>query len=169
MTHATGGIFFHKHETRHAEPEGKPPSGPNSMGVTNVRGFREFLTRGNLVELAIAVVIGTAFTAVVTAVVVDLITPLIAAIAGKPDFNSLTFTINHSTFRYGAFFNALITFLIIAAVVYFLVVKPMAALLARMTRNKEATERDCPECLSSIPMAATRCKYCTTVVTPTVG
>ena len=104
----------------------------------------------------------------VTAIVVDLITPLIAAIAGKPDFNSLTFTINHSTFRYGAFFNALITFLIIAAVVYFLVVKPMAALLARMTRNKEATERDCPECLSSIPMAATRCKYCTAVVAPTV-
>lgn len=138
------------------------------MGVPYVKGFREFLTRGNLVELAVAVVIGTAFTAVVTAVVVDIITPLIAAIGGKPDFNSLTFTINHSTFRYGAFFNALISFLIIAAVVYFLVVKPMAALLARMTRNKEATERDCPECLSSIPIAATRCKYCTAEVAPTV-
>jgi large conductance mechanosensitive channel len=138
------------------------------MGVTHVKGFREFLTRGNLVELAVAVVIGTAFTAVVAAVVADLITPLIAAIGGKPDFSSLTFTINHSTFRYGAFINALITFLIIAAVVYFLVVKPMAALLARMDRTKAATERDCPECLSSIPMAAHRCKYCTAEVAPTV-
>jgi large conductance mechanosensitive channel len=136
------------------------------MGVTHVKGFREFLTRGNLVELAIAVVIGTAFTAVVTAIVADVITPLIAAIGGKPDFASLTFTINHSTFRYGALFNALISFLIIAAVVYFLVVKPMAALLARMDRNKAATERDCPECLSSIPLAARRCKYCTAQVTP---
>ena len=133
-----------------------------------MKGFREFLTRGNLVELAIAVVIGTAFTAVVTAVVVDLITPLIAAIAGKPDFSSHPFTINHTTFRSGAYFNALISFLIIAAVVYFLVVKPMAALLTRLDRNKAATERDCPECLSSIPIAATRCKYCTVEVTPTV-
>ena len=138
------------------------------MGVTHVKGFREFLTRGNLVDLAVAVVIGTAFTAVVAALVADVITPLIAAIAGKPDFSSLTFTINHSTFRYGAFFNALISFLIIAAVVYFLVVKPMAALLARSTRVKEATERDCPECLSSIPIAARRCKYCTADVAPAV-
>src|SRR5215469_2727279 len=119
------------------------------MGVTHVKGFREFLARGNLVDLAVAVVIGTAFTAVVAALVADLITPLIAAIFGKPDFNSLTFTINHSTFRYGAFFNALISFLSIAAVVYFLIVTPMAALLSRMSRNKAATERDCPECLSS--------------------
>jgi large conductance mechanosensitive channel len=138
------------------------------MGVPYVKGFREFLIRGNLVELAVAVVIGLAFTAVVTAVVTDLITPLIAAIGGKPDFNSLTFTINHSTFRYGAFFNALISFLIIAAVVYFLAVKPMAALLARMSRNKEATERDCPQCLSPLPKAATRCQYCTADVAPTV-
>ena len=134
-----------------------------------MKGFREFITRGNLVELAVAVVIGTAFTAVVAALVADVITPLIAAIAGKPDFSSLTFTINHSTFRYGAFFNALISFLIIAAVVYFLIVKPMAALLARSTRVKEATERDCPECLSSIPIAARRCKYCTAEVAPAVG
>ena len=134
-----------------------------------MKGFREFLTRGNLVELAVAVVIGTAFTAVVTALVADVITPLIAAIFGKPDFSSLTFTINHSTFRYGAFFNALISFLIIAAVVYFLIVKPMAALLARLSRTKEATERDCPECLSSIPIAARRCKYCTAEVAPAVG
>ena len=134
-----------------------------------MKGFREFITRGNLVELAVAVVIGTAFTAVVAALVADVITPLIAAIFGKPDFSSLTFTINHSTFRYGAFLNALISFLIIALVVYFLVVKPMAALLARLTRTKEATERDCPECLSSIPIAAQRCKYCTAEVAPAVG
>ena len=129
-------------------------------------GFRKFLFRGNLIDLAVAVVIGVAFNAVIQALIADIITPLIAAIGGKPDFNSLTFTINHSTFRYGAFFNALISFLIIAAVVYFLVLKPLAALLARMTRNKEATERDCPECLSSIPIAATRCKYCTAEVSP---
>jgi large conductance mechanosensitive channel len=139
------------------------------MGVSHVKGFREFLTRGNLVELAVAVVIGTAFTAVVAAVVADVITPLIAAIGGKPDFAALTFTINHSTFRYGALINALITFLIIAAVVYFLVVKPIAALLVRMDRTKAATERDCPECLSSIPIAARRCKYCTAEVVPAVG
>ena len=132
------------------------------------KDFREFAVKGNVIDLAVAVVIGTAFTAVVAALVADVITPLIAAIAGKPDFSSLTFTINHSTFRYGAFFNALISFLIIAAVVYFLVVKPMAALLARSTRVKEATERDCPECLSSIPIAARRCKYCTADVAPAV-
>ncbi len=131
-----------------------------------MKGFRDFITRGNLVELAVAVVIGTAFTAVVTAVVADFITPLIAAIGGKPDFGALTFTINHSTFSYGAFFNALISFLIVAAVVYFLVVKPMGALLERVTRAKAATTRDCPECLSSIPIAARRCMYCTSEVSP---
>jgi large conductance mechanosensitive channel len=119
-----------------------------------------------MIELAIAVVIGTAFTAIVTAVVADLITPLIAAIGGKPDFGALAFTINHSTFKYGAFFNALITFLIIAAVVYFLIVAPMARITARFAKKVEATTRDCPECLSSIPIAATRCMYCTTQVPP---
>jgi large conductance mechanosensitive channel len=131
-----------------------------------VKGFRDFITRGNLIDLAVAVVIGTAFTAVVTAVVADLITPLIAAIGGQPNFANLTFTIHHSTFKYGAFFNALITFLIIAAVVYFLIVSPMARITARFAKKVEATTRDCPECLSSIPLAATRCMYCTTVVAP---
>ena len=131
-----------------------------------MKGFREFITRGNLLELAIAVVIGTAFTAVVTALVADLITPLIAAIAGKPDFSKLTFTVNHSTFLYGSFINALLSFLIIAAVVYFLIVAPMARITARFKRVAEATTRDCPECLSTIPIAATRCMYCTTVVSP---
>ena len=131
-----------------------------------MKGFRDFITRGNMIELAIAVVIGTAFTAVVTAVVADLITPLIAAIGGKPNFSGLYFTINHSKFLYGSFFNALITFLIIAAVVYFLIVAPMAKVMARFAKKVEATTRDCPECLSSIPIAATRCMYCTTVVAP---
>jgi large conductance mechanosensitive channel len=131
-----------------------------------VKGFRSFLMRGNLIELAIAVVIGTAFTAIVTAIVKDLITPLIAAIGGKPDFSRLTFTVNHSTFSYGDFINALVSFAIIAAVVYFLIVAPVARFTTRLTRNKAATERDCPECLSAIPVAATRCKYCTAVVTP---
>jgi large conductance mechanosensitive channel len=122
--------------------------------------------RGNLIDLAVAVVIGTAFTAIVTAIVKDLITPLIAAIGGKPNFGSLSFTIHHSTFLYGDFVNALVSFVIIAAVVYYLIVAPMASVATRMTRHKAATERDCPECLSSIPVAATRCKYCTAVVRP---
>ena len=131
-----------------------------------MKGFRSFLMRGNLIELAVAVVIGTAFTAIVTAIVKDLITPLIAALGGQPDFSRLRFTVNHSTFAYGDFFNALVTFVIIAAVVYFLIVAPVARLTTRLTRNRAATERDCPECLSVIPVAATRCKYCTAVVTP---
>jgi len=131
-----------------------------------VKGFRDFITRGNMIDLAVAVVIGTAFTAVVTAIVTDLITPLVAAIVGKPSFASLSFTVNHSKFAYGAFFNALLTFLIVAAVVYFLIVAPMARITARFARKVDATTRDCPECLSSIPIAATRCMYCTTVVAP---
>ena len=138
------------------------------MGVMSVKGFREFLTRGNLLELAVAVIIGTAFTAVVMAIVKDLITPLIAAIWKQPNFSSLTFTVHGSKFLYGDFINALLTFVIIAAVVYFLIVLPMAKLITRLERNKEATERDCPECLSAIPIAATRCKYCTVEVAPPI-
>jgi large conductance mechanosensitive channel len=119
-----------------------------------------------MIDLAVAVVIGTAFTAVVTAIVGDLITPLVAAIVGKPSFANLYFTINKSKFLYGSFFNALLTFLIVAAVVYFLIVAPMAKFTARFAKKVEATTRDCPECLSSIPIAATRCMYCTSVVTP---
>ena len=132
-----------------------------------MKGFRDFLTRGNLIDLAVAVVIGTAFTAVVTAVVKDFITPLIGAIwGGKKNFENLTFTINGSVFNYGDLINAVLTFLIIAAVVYFLIVAPMAKWLVRLQRHKEATERDCPECLSSIPIAASRCAYCTVEVPP---
>ncbi|MEP7022479.1 MAG: large conductance mechanosensitive channel protein MscL [Actinomycetota bacterium] len=129
-------------------------------------GFKNFLLRGNLVELAVAVVIGVAFSAIVTALVTDIITPLIAAIGGKPDFSKLVFTINHSKFLYGAFINAVLSFAIIAAVVYFLVVTPVSRLLALRTREQAATERECPECLSQIPIAAKRCMFCTAPVLP---
>jgi len=129
-------------------------------------GFRKFLMRGNLVELAVAVVIGVAFNAVIQALISDIITPLIAAIAGKPNFGALTFTINHSKFTYGSFINALLSFVIIAAVVYFLIVSPMARVMARVDRNKEASTRQCPQCLSDIPVGATRCMYCTSEVPP---
>ena len=131
-----------------------------------MKGFRNFLLRGNLVELAVAFVIGVAFAAVVTALVKDLITPLIAAIGGQPDFSELSFTVNKSKFAYGDFINELVAFLIIAAVVYFLVVAPMVRLLAYTQRKQEASDRECPQCLSEIPIAATRCRYCTAVVTP---
>jgi len=131
-----------------------------------VKGFRDFISRGNVIDLAVAVVIGTAFTAVVTAVVNDLIGPLIAAIGGQPDFSKLTFTVHKSHFLYGSVVNALITFLIIAAVVYYLIVAPLAKITARFHRQAEVTTRDCPECLSTIPIAATRCMYCTAQVAP---
>jgi large conductance mechanosensitive channel len=134
-----------------------------------VKGFRQFLIRGNLIDLAVAVVIGTAFTAVVTALVADVITPLIAAIAGKPNFSGLSFRVHNSTFAYGSFINAALSFLIVATVVYFLIVAPVAKITTRLTRNRAATERDCPECLSAIPVAARRCKYCTAEVAPIVG
>jgi large conductance mechanosensitive channel len=131
-----------------------------------VKGFRDFISRGSVIDLAIAVVIGTAFTAVVTALVTDLITPLIAAIAGKPNFSQLAFTLRTSKFMYGSFVNAVLAFLIIAAVVYYLIVAPMSRITARFQKAAEVTTRDCPECLSTIPMAATRCMYCTAQVTP---
>jgi large conductance mechanosensitive channel len=131
-----------------------------------MEGFKKFLLRGNLVDLAVAVVIGVAFNAVIQALIADLITPIISAIFGKPSFSNLTFTVNHSTFKYGSFINALLSFLIIAAVVYFLVVVPAGKVLEIAARKKEASERDCPECLSEIPIAATRCMYCTAQVPP---
>jgi large conductance mechanosensitive channel len=131
-----------------------------------VKGFRAFINRGNLISLAIAIVIGTAFTAMVTALVADLITPLIAAVGGQPNFSTLKFTVHRSTFNYGSFLNAVLSFLIIAAVVYYLIVAPSVKLSARLTRHEEATTRDCPECLSTIPIAASRCMYCTAQVPP---
>jgi large conductance mechanosensitive channel len=131
-----------------------------------VGGFRKFLFRGNLIDLAVAVVIGVAFNAVVQALITDIITPLIAAAGGKPNFASLTFTVNKSHFLYGSFINAALSFVIIAAVVYYLIVGPAARITDLANRNKAATERDCPECLQSIPVGAKRCMYCTAGVPP---
>jgi large conductance mechanosensitive channel len=134
-----------------------------------LREFRAFVLRGNMVDLAVAVVIGTAFTAVVNAFVADLITPLIAAVGGEPDFGDLAFTINGSRFAYGHFLNALLTFLLVATVVFFLVVKPVNALMAALAPDEpepEAPTRPCPQCLSQIPRAATRCAFCTGEVAP---
>ena len=130
------------------------------------QGFRNFVLRGNVIDLAIAVVIGTAFGAVVSAIVKDLLTPLIAAIVGKPDFSSLSFTINNSRFLYGDVLNALISFVAIALVVYYAVVMPLNRLAQARSATAEVTTRECPECLSSIPKAAHRCSFCTSVVTP---
>jgi large conductance mechanosensitive channel len=126
-------------------------------------GFRKFLLRGNLVDLAVAVVIGAAFATVVAALTKDFITPLLAAIGGKPDFSGLFFTVNKSKFMYGDFINAAIAFLIVAAVLYFLVVVPFAKLLERFkpTPEEPAPVRDCPHCLSSVPQAAAVCAFCT--------
>jgi large conductance mechanosensitive channel len=131
-----------------------------------LKEFRQFILRGSLVDLATAVVIGTAFTAVVNAVVKDLITPLIAAIGGKPDFGRLAFTINGSRFAYGDFLNALLAFLIVAAVVFFLVIKPVNTLLDRFRPEPKVDQetRECPECLSDIPVGARRCAFCTSGV-----
>jgi large conductance mechanosensitive channel len=136
-----------------------------------LKEFRQFIMRGNVVDLAVAVVIGVAFGAVVTALVADLITPLVAAIFGKPSFAGLSFEINKSTFLYGAFINAVFSFLVIAAAIFFLVVKPLNTLAARRAAGEpEAapTTRDCPECLSEIPIGAHRCAYCTSAV-PAAG
>jgi large conductance mechanosensitive channel len=133
-----------------------------------LKEFREFILRGNLIELAVAVVLGTAFGAVVTALVKDLVTPLIAAIGGRPDFSGLAFQINGSRFLYGEFINALLAFLIIAAVVFFLVIRPVNALMARRRTEPpvDQTTHPCPQCLSEIPLAASRCAFCTAEVTP---
>lgn len=128
-----------------------------------IRDFKTFVLRGNVIDLAVGVVMGAAFGAVVTALVKDLVTPLIAAIFGKPDFSTLTFTIHNSKFLYGDFFNAIIAFVLIAVAVFFFIVQPVNALVAR-TRREPAAEPDtkkCPECLSVIPAAASRCAFCT--------
>jgi large conductance mechanosensitive channel len=135
-----------------------------------LKDFRKFILRGNVVDLAVAVVVGAAFGAIVTALVKDLVTPLIAAIGGQPDFSHLTFTINKSQFLYGDFLNAVISFVLIAAVVFFFVVQPLNKLMTHLKPSDEVeapAERKCPECLSGIPAAAKRCKYCTAVSKPT--
>ena len=133
-----------------------------------LQGFKQFILRGNVLDLAVAVVMGVAFGAVVTALVKDLITPFIAAIVGKPDFSAIEFTINGSKFPIGDFINAVISFILIAAAVYFFIVLPMNTLLARMRRGEAApdpTTKKCPECLSEIPITARRCAFCTSPLT----
>ncbi len=131
-----------------------------------IRDFKTFLLRGNVVDLAVAVVVGTALLAVVEAFVKDLVTPLIAAIGGEPDFGALDFTINSSRFAYGDFLNTVIAFAIIAAVVFFFVVAPVNALIERSRREPtpDPTTRKCPECMGEIPIGAKRCMFCTSVV-----
>ena len=132
-----------------------------------LKGFREFVLRGNVVDLAVAVVIGTAFGAVITALVKDLMTPLIAALVGTPDFSAYGLTIGSSRLLVGDFLNAVISFLMIAAAVYFLVVAPINAFIARRKRGEvppDPTTKKCPECLSEVPVAARRCAFCTSVL-----
>lgn len=129
-----------------------------------MKGFKKFMMRGNVIDLAVAVVMGAAFGAVVTELVKDLITPLIAAIVGKPDFSNIQFTVNNSKFMIGNFINALVSFILIGIAVYFFVVLPMNALMARMHRGDvppDPTVKKCPECLSDVPIAARRCAFCT--------
>jgi large conductance mechanosensitive channel len=131
-----------------------------------LKGFRDFVLRGNVVDLAVAVVIGAAFGALVTSFVTNLVTPLIAAVIGEPDFSGLAFTINGSRFTYGAFLNALIAFLSIAGVVYFFIVQPMNLATERLMPKKPVDRpvRPCPECESDIPVTARRCAFCTNEV-----
>ena len=132
-----------------------------------MKGFKEFMLRGNVVELAVAVVIGAAFTAVVTAFVKDLLTPLIAAIVGAPDFSAIAVTINGSKLMIGDFLNALFAFLTVATAVYFFVVLPVNHLIARIRRGEvppDPTTKKCPECLSEVAIAARRCAFCTSTL-----
>jgi len=137
-----------------------------------LQGFKKFLLRGNVIDLAVAVVIGAAFGAVITSLVTNIFTPLIAAIGGKPDFSNLSVTLNHSKVMYGSFLNAVISFLMIAAAVYFFLVAPMNAYTERRNRGvapQDPTTKKCPECLSEIPIAASRCAFCTSPVGAAVG
>ena len=131
-----------------------------------IKGFRDFLMRGNVIDLAVAVIIGAAFTAIVTSFVTNIITPLIAAIVGKPDFSALVFKVNGGVITYGTFLNSVISFLLIALVVYFIIVVPMNYAMARFKKPvvEEVSTKVCPQCLSDIPLAATRCKFCTQAV-----
>jgi large conductance mechanosensitive channel len=132
------------------------------MGL--LQGFKKFLMRGDVVALAVAVVMGTAFVAVVKALVADILTPIIALIFGKPNFGALSFTINSSHFLYGDFINALITFISVAVAVYFFVVLPIERVKARRATGRDPDVKDCPECTSEIPFGARRCPQCTAVL-----
>jgi len=129
-----------------------------------IEGFKNFILRGNAVDLAVGVVIGASFGTVVTTLVKGLLTPFIGAVAKVPDFSGLSFTLNGSKFLYGEFINALISFLLVSAAIYFCVILPMNALLARTTKPKAVTAKKCPECLSEIPIDAKRCAHCAQIV-----
>lgn len=129
-----------------------------------MKGFRTFILRGNLVDLAVAVVIGTQFSGLVHQFVVSFVNPLLSLIGGRPNLSSLVLTVGRARFAYGAFITEAISFLISAAVVYFVIVLPVARLLHLFERNQAATERDCPECGRSIPIQARRCPECTSVL-----
>ena len=134
-----------------------------------MKGFKAFLLRGNVLDLAVAVVMGGAFGAVVTALVKDLITPLIAALVGKPDFSAIAFTVNNSKFLVGDFINAVVSFLLVGTAVYFFVVLPVNSIIARMHRGEappDPTTKKCTECLSEVPIAAKRCAFCTSPLAP---
>jgi large conductance mechanosensitive channel len=137
-----------------------------------MKGFKQFLLRGNVVDLAVGVVIGAAFGSVVNSLVKGLLTPFIAAVAKQPDFSSISFTINGSKFLLGDFVNSVVSFIIIASAVYFAVVLPMNALIAKIQREDKPTQpstRKCPECLSEIPIAARRCAHCSQPVPQSVA
>lgn len=131
-----------------------------------LKGFKQFILRGNVVDLAVGVVIGASFGTVVTSLVNDILTPLISAIFKAPDFSGLSFTINGSSFMYGNFINSLIAFIIVAVSVYFFVVTPINTLISRTRKEKplDPTTKKCTECLSEIPLEAKRCAYCTSVL-----
>jgi large conductance mechanosensitive channel len=124
------------------------------------KGFKDFILRGNVIDLAVAVIIGAAFTAIVTSLVANIITPLIAALVGKPDFSALTLNLHGGIIKYGSFLNSVIDFVLLAAVVYFVIVAPMNYVLARGKKPVAPTDKTCPQCLSEIPLAATRCRFC---------
>ena len=129
-------------------------------------GFKQFILRGNAIDLAIGVVIGAAFGAVVNSLVTDILTPFIAAVIQVPDFSELFFQVGESKFMYGSFLNATLSFLIVAAVIYFLVLLPLNTFMNRLDvkENTEPTVKKCPECMSDIPLQARRCAYCTEIV-----
>ena len=143
--------------TRSAPPHFASPEHKPKM----IKGFRDFILRGNVVDLAVAVIIGAGFTAIVTSLVTNIITPLLAAIVGKPDFSALTLTLHGGVIQYGSFLNSVISFALLAAVVYFFIVVPMNYVLSLKKAPAAAiTTRTCPQCLSEIPLAASRCKFC---------
>jgi large conductance mechanosensitive channel len=134
-----------------------------------IKEFREFLLKGNIIDLAVAFIAGVAFATVVNSLVSDVIMQLVAAIVGKPDFTALTFTINDSEIRWGAFLTALINFVLTMGAVFFFLVKPVNAMTAKFAKPADGpTNRECPECLAEVPAKARRCQYCTTQLTPVV-